>query len=433
MQIVNLSRRPFINRRPIARVAFILWILGLVLAALSLSLFARYWSGSADYRERLAELDEEIDREQEQLDAGIERLERLDLGTRNEKALEANRLIERRTFPWSKLFDDLEDVIPLDVRISSVSPSLGTDESSVRTPRRARRATPTSARARRAGNETRRSTAPAVVADEPEEIKLELPGLARNEQAMLDFVDALYEHPHFLDPFLSRETRERSGEVRFNVSVTYLVERPSLEPSSSPDPDVAAADTAEDGVEVAAEEADDAAVEIAAGTSDPALPEGTAATEPSTATRGASTADRRADRESALEAARARRASRALATTGDPGEPTDDRRRPSDRPRAEDRGGDAASTVPVQVRPTPPRQEPAATRLTPFGPRPADDESNDAPSVEQTPREAEPERPRSRQPSASASPRLFGSLPPLLEWLLPDVDPEATDREDRTA
>ena len=61
MRVVNLSRRPFLNRRPVARIAVLLWVIGSLLLATNAWLYAGYLSGTTKNRERLVELNAEID------------------------------------------------------------------------------------------------------------------------------------------------------------------------------------------------------------------------------------------------------------------------------------------------------------------------------------------------------------------------------------
>jgi len=51
---LNLARRPFLNSRPVVRVALLLWLLGLALLLVDLWQFLGYRERSADKRERIA-------------------------------------------------------------------------------------------------------------------------------------------------------------------------------------------------------------------------------------------------------------------------------------------------------------------------------------------------------------------------------------------
>ena len=57
---LNLSRRPFINTRPVARVSLLLWVLGLLLLLGNISLYWSYLSGSGETRADLDRLEAKI-------------------------------------------------------------------------------------------------------------------------------------------------------------------------------------------------------------------------------------------------------------------------------------------------------------------------------------------------------------------------------------
>lgn len=233
MRVVNLSRKPFLNRRPVARIAILLWILGGLLLVVNTVLYAQYLAGTTKNRELLAEIDAEIKAEEKALDIAVDRVRRLDLGDRNLKASFLNELIAQRTFPWSRLFDDLEDVLPEDIHLQSVAPKVQERESETKRTRR-RMITPREARERsqrrRQQGDTEREAIDLGAATAVEEeddvqvIELALVGRARSDEALLDFVDTLYGSERFVDPFLSQEMRE-GREVQFRITTSYLLSR----------------------------------------------------------------------------------------------------------------------------------------------------------------------------------------------------------------
>jgi hypothetical protein len=52
------------------------------------------------------------------------------------------------------------------------------------------------------------------------EFTLSIAGAARTDEALLELIDALFAHPAFAAPKLSRESRE-GGEISFDLAVTY--------------------------------------------------------------------------------------------------------------------------------------------------------------------------------------------------------------------
>jgi Tfp pilus assembly protein PilN len=118
----NLSTRPFYNERA---VAFALILFGVVVAALTLFNVSRLVTLGTRHSElrahvesaerRAADLRSQAQRARASVDtASLERVTRA--------AREANRLIDRRTFSWTDLFNRLEATLPTDVRVTAIDP-----------------------------------------------------------------------------------------------------------------------------------------------------------------------------------------------------------------------------------------------------------------------------------------------------------------------
>ena len=247
MKVVNLSRRPFINRRPVVRVATCLWVLGALLLLANIWIYTSHFSGSEKGKGRLQSLNRQIQQEEDRLAELWKELKGLNLGNRNQKARYLNSLIHTRTFPWSALFDDLEKVLPIDVYLASVQPSLRLAKqpaaSASATPTRA--LTAREARARARGESTTESSdAEDEALEEQEEesyfsgdrVTLTLRGYARNDEALFEFVDLLYQSPSFLDPTLSRESKDKTGKLSFNIKTVYLTPKKNAPPPEEGDP-----------------------------------------------------------------------------------------------------------------------------------------------------------------------------------------------------
>jgi Tfp pilus assembly protein PilN len=200
----NLARRPFLNARPVVRVAALLWLLGGLLLLGNVLVFRKYLSDSEDIRGKLAAGRAEIDRQR----ADVARLEQelagFDLEGMNEQVEFLNRRIDQRTFSWSLLLDRLAETMPDDIRLSRLQP-------------------PTQAR----GSDVRRSRSEA---DEEEGVPLAVTGDARDEEALLVLMDNLFAHPSFANPDLTRE-RRADGLTRFDLTVVY---RPGDAPPGEP-------------------------------------------------------------------------------------------------------------------------------------------------------------------------------------------------------
>ncbi|MEJ2085415.1 MAG: hypothetical protein P8Y44_07020 [Acidobacteriota bacterium] len=55
--------------------------------------------------------------------------------------------------------------------------------------------------------------------------------MTSSNQSILEFVDALFDHPSFVSPDLSSEARRQEGLDQFSLEVIYLPDRdPEAEP-----------------------------------------------------------------------------------------------------------------------------------------------------------------------------------------------------------
>lgn len=203
MEPLNLARRPFLNSRPVVRVALLLWVLGFLLLLGNVSLFWGYLSSSADKRQQISRGEQEVARQQRAAAQLQSRLDNIDLVRQNEQVDFLNQKIEERTFSWSLLLDRLAEVLPNDVRLTRLTP---------RTEERAEGAGTASGRSRPARGKLRREG----------QIPLSITGETRNDEALLRFVDNLFAHPAFVDPNPTREERLENNLVRFDLSVQYI-------------------------------------------------------------------------------------------------------------------------------------------------------------------------------------------------------------------
>lgn len=218
MRVVNLARRPFVNSRPVARAALLAWIAAGLVALINAILYGNYWSSSADIRGELAELDGQIAAEAAAFDELSAELETLDLGEQNEDVRFLNLLIDYRTFPWSGLFEDLESVLPDDVRLVSVSPAIDFAVGTA-AQRSTTRSRPGAAASRGRGGKQ----PPRIDSTRTEVVPLDLQGFTRREEALYELLDTLYANPSFREPVLDQESQSgQSGEIAFSLQVSYL-------------------------------------------------------------------------------------------------------------------------------------------------------------------------------------------------------------------
>lgn len=183
---LNLASRPFLNARPVVRLAAVLWVAGGLLLLANLILYGRALRVGTERRAELARLEEQlaVTRQESAELAAAPELDGLE--QYNERVAWLNGLIDQRTFPWSRLFERLAEVLPEEVRLDRLTPATG-------------------------GTATPEGGVEGLV-------RLTLSGEARSDEALYAFVDALYADPAFQDPVLGREVLA-PGAVRFNLQV----------------------------------------------------------------------------------------------------------------------------------------------------------------------------------------------------------------------
>jgi Tfp pilus assembly protein PilN len=198
---LNLARRPFVNTRPVVRVAVLLWAVAALLAAANLFLFWGYFSGSGEQRGRIVRIDREIERSRERIGELENETAGLDLAQQNERVLFLNEKIAQRTFSWSLLFDRVAEVLPAEVRLRRLTPMSASEE---------------------AGGRRRRR--PGAESGGAERMTLTVGGEAMSDEALLQLVDNLFGHPSFRDyPDLTNESKDGgTGLITFDLRVSYL-------------------------------------------------------------------------------------------------------------------------------------------------------------------------------------------------------------------
>jgi Tfp pilus assembly protein PilN len=121
----NLSTRPFYNERAVVVLLVLVALIVGTGTVWTVMRLASLTSRHAILRAELAQAERratDLRQQAARVRAGIDpkRLE-----TVSNAALEANRIIDRRTFSWTELFNRFEATLPPDVRIKGVVPSEG--------------------------------------------------------------------------------------------------------------------------------------------------------------------------------------------------------------------------------------------------------------------------------------------------------------------
>jgi Tfp pilus assembly protein PilN len=121
---LNLTTAPQTNKRPFLAGAAAAGTVG-VLALILLSYAAyRSWQSSRELHSTISTLQDEIQRDQQRQ----QQLQTYFKSAQAKQVLDRsgflNSLIDERSFPWTKIFMDLEQTLPPGVRVVSIAPRL---------------------------------------------------------------------------------------------------------------------------------------------------------------------------------------------------------------------------------------------------------------------------------------------------------------------
>lgn len=121
---LNIATAPQANNRPfIAGVVLTGAVALLALLALSYQAYAT-WQANIQLRSDTARLEQQVQRLQSQQQVLKAYFSRKDVQQIRERAEFLNSLIGERSFPWTRVFMDLENTLPPGVRVVSISPKL---------------------------------------------------------------------------------------------------------------------------------------------------------------------------------------------------------------------------------------------------------------------------------------------------------------------
>lgn len=118
----NISSRPFYNDRVVTAAIAVFALVVVVVTAMNISSLASLSSERASIRARLQADAAEAARIRSEAEALQGRIDQVTLTRLADSAREANQLIDQRTFSWTSLLAHLEETLPTDVRLTSISP-----------------------------------------------------------------------------------------------------------------------------------------------------------------------------------------------------------------------------------------------------------------------------------------------------------------------
>jgi Tfp pilus assembly protein PilN len=186
MNIPNLASRPFLNTRPVWLLTAVAGTLAVALSAVNLNLWLVSNRGLEEQLARERTLLAEQQQLVNELKVDVAALDRVPWRPLNRRVEDLNVVLREHAFSWLQLLDDVERVLPREVRIIRISPTVG-----------------------------------------KQDVELGLDGVARDRGAFLDLLDNLIADPSFDEPRpRSERTPEQSSGAGydFTVSVKYRPE-----------------------------------------------------------------------------------------------------------------------------------------------------------------------------------------------------------------
>lgn len=178
---LNLAARPYRDYRPVYAVVVAMSLLTAFLMLNNIETFYRYKHDTRSTSGKIEAIEEKIRQERQRQDIAARQLRGLDLAMLDAQTRFVNAKLAERAFSWSALLDDLESVLPQDVRLVSVAPSFNADGS----------------------------------------ISLTLDCEAKGPNGMIITINRINADPQFVNPFPHVENRTPAGTYLFNLAVQY--------------------------------------------------------------------------------------------------------------------------------------------------------------------------------------------------------------------
>ena len=225
---LNLASRPFRNDT-------LVWLahgltVGLLLgfSVWSVATHARHRKGLAELKTNVASIQSRIgdlDRRDQLAQRGIGRYDLKDL---TRQATKANDVIQRKALSWTRLFNEIEEVLPYEVRMISIRPIFYFGRQAAA----AREKLPLGS------------------------VPVSVQGAAKSLEALLEFEGALLEDPRFDDVNPHRQSRE-GNEILFDLRFLYFPEKGIVEAPAPVEGEEISRESAVETVEARSEEESD--------------------------------------------------------------------------------------------------------------------------------------------------------------------------------
>lgn len=180
----NLASRPFLNKRPVWLLTAVSGLVGAVLIALNLHLYLVADRTLASETRTADELEQQVTELERRLRADVTVLERVPWRSLKGRVEATNLILREHAFSWLVMLDDIERIMPYDVRMTRISPAVGADG-----------------------------------------VNLSLEVVGRHRNALLELLDHMIADPRFDDPTPQAERTpddSSSGLYSLSLRVRYL-------------------------------------------------------------------------------------------------------------------------------------------------------------------------------------------------------------------
>jgi hypothetical protein len=186
---LNLAARPYRDYRPVYAAVVLMSLLTAFLMLNNIETWYRYKHDTQSTSGKIEAIESKIHEERQKQEIAQRRLRSLDLATLDAQTRFINAKLAERAFSWSTLLDELESVLPQDVRLITVGPTFNPDGS----------------------------------------IQLALDFEAKGPNGMIMTINRMNADPQFSNPFPDQERLVEGGLYLFNLKVQY--HPPALKPA----------------------------------------------------------------------------------------------------------------------------------------------------------------------------------------------------------
>ena len=182
MRMPNLASRPFLNTRPVWAFSIVAVTLGLVLLAINASLYMSSNSRLKEQLQRRDALKSQLEQLRGEVRHDVAAMEKVQWKRLQRQVTGLNNILEAYGFSWQGLLRDMGAVLPRQVRLQRITPTIS-----------------------------------------KEGLSLALKGTAQSRDALLQFLQNMIDDPHFERPLPRSETTPEEAGVgyEFVIKVFY--------------------------------------------------------------------------------------------------------------------------------------------------------------------------------------------------------------------